>query len=1147
MFKMERSNHSRSPGKIECKGAAAGKTAGLRQERMRGMKKQGYIAVFLVMILVLGEPLSAAAFAPAEGKAGAVCSSTPGALNAVSDQEKEDNSQEEQKPLEEKSFYLDENKRVQKKQLKELHLAEAVFQMIPGEDYADSQVYFTAESQKEAEQIADLYNAELVSYEDKVAVLKTEKPVPEMLRLAEEQENDYPAVYPNFYYTLATGSAVEMKAELSEQELSRKLEQAVSNNSLYGAMWLPNDPLLGEQWHHDMVYDYAAWNTAKGENVLVAVIDSGINRTHPDLKKNIKAAVNKCSFAQNGAEDNSGHGTHVAGIIAAVADNGIGVAGVAPAAKLLAIKAGDYIKGKVGFASADIVKSINYAVSQGADVINMSLGGPSKDVPVQNAITNAADHGVVVVAAAGNAAYDMANGVKEYPACCEDVITVSSVTRSGELSYFSNYGKGIINVAAPGGSALEDYTLDIFSCYLNNAYAYMPGTSMASPVAAGTAALILSADSALRKSKNRTRAEAVANIICDKASPAGASQYFGSGIVNSAESLSLVQQSLEAPVLSIETNSKVKSGTVLQLSSNIPGAAFYYTTNGKQPTMSSERSYGSLVLNGTGNKTVKVIAAHYGRISPAATARYSLYSPVQSISIVSRNGETGVAVKKSLNLSAEVFPAEATNKKVIWSSDNTLVAEVKNGKVTGKTPGTAVITAKAADGSEVTETIAVTVYPAVTALALSQSSLELAVLGVSGLPESSELTVLCEPEHAMKRYKVTSSNERAASAVCKSDGRIEVTAVGSGSTTIKVTALDGTNKSVSCKVKVIKPARVLAIKSNTGLYGVARGKSLKLTAVQEDGATNKKLVWSSSNEAVLKVNQNGTVSAKGTGTATVTAVPADGCSAGAAAEVKVYEATSSIQLAKREAVLYVPGASQTVQISVSPNPAQGTMGQYLFQSKNPKVAAVSETGLVRGIGKGKTQIIVKAADGTNKTAVFKVSVIKPVTRLQIYNQEAVALNKSVKLKTIITPADASNQKLNWISSDPAVVSVDKNGKITGKRAGGSAVIQAVAADGSGATQSMKVTVYNAAKFLSFDNKKVQKSKSISIPAGYYTQVPVYIGPSGCYKSVSVTSSNPSVARFQNGNIYAISKGTATITYKTVDGTNKKAALKIKVT
>lgn len=1106
------------------------------------MKKKGWIALFLAIVLVFGDPMAVLAHAEIS-QIEALHSSTPGAIETPVNEEEADIPQ---KPPKEKQFFLDENKRAEKRQLKELELAEAVEYMVPGEDYMENQVYFTAGNREEAEKTAELYGGNLVAYEDQVAVIQVQEPVAEVIEQAEDENNEFPAVYPNLLYTLATGAAVEIVEEPAKKIAPERVEEAVSRNSLYGAAWMPDDPLLGGQWHHDMVYDYAAWNTAKGEDVLVAVIDSGINRTHPDLVHNIKAAVNKCSFAQNGAEDNAGHGTHVAGIVAAAANNGIGVAGVAPAAKLLAVKAGDYIKGKVGFASADLVKSINYAVGQGANVINMSLGGPGKDIPLQKAITKAVDHGVVVVVAAGNEAYDMANGVKEYPACCEDVITVASVTYTGEPSYFSNSGKGIINIAAPGGSGTENNELDILSCYLNGKYAYLPGTSMASPVVAGAAALILSADSSLRKAKNRTSAEAVAKILYDKATFAGDEKYFGSGIVNSAESLSLLEVPLQAPVLSIPANSRVKSGTVLTFSNEIPGVEYFYTTNGKQPTTSSEQSYGSIVLNGTGNKTIKVIGVHYGRVSPVATAKYSLYSPVQSISIKSKNGESGVAVKKSLNLTAEVFPEDATNKKLIWSSDQPSVAEVKNGRVTGKAPGNAVITAKAADGSEILETMEVIVYPAVTELSFNKASLQLAVSGIGGFSETYDLAVLCNPDNAMKKYKVSSSNDKVARAFQKQDGTIEITAVGSGSATIKATALDGTNRSASCKVKVLKPARLLSLKSNTGIFGVAKGKSLKLTAKQEEGATNKKLKWKSSDEEIIKVNGSGTVSAKGTGTATVTVFPADGYSEGISEKITVYEPTKAIQLLQKEAVLYTIASYDTVQISVSSDPAKGTMESYQYKSKNPKIATVSDSGLVKGVGNGTTQIVVKAADGTNKTAVFKVSVVKPVSRLQIINQEGIALKKSLKMQTFITPSDATNRKLTWISSDPTVVSVDRNGKITGKKLGGSAVIKASTTDGTGLSVSVRVTVYSPAKFLSFNSKKLQKSGTISIPAGYYTQIPVYIGPAGCYKSVSITSSKPSVAKFQDGKVYALSKGTATITFRTVDGTNLKATLKVKV-
>lgn len=216
------------------------------------------------------------------------------------------------------------------------------------------------------------------------------------------------------------------------------------------------------------------WRVTQGDGVKVAVLDTGIDTDHPDF---VGAVVASKDFTGDGIEDANGHGTHTAGIIGARA-NGYGFVGVAPKC--------DLIIGKVladdGYGSYEwIADGVDWAVAEGADIINLSLGGPYSDPSMFTAIYNALAAGVSVCCAGGNEGSLLQNSIG-FPGRYGGVITVASHDHNGRPSGFSSRG-GEIDIMAPGS--------DIWSTYLDGGYASLSGTSMASPFAAGVCALIL--------------------------------------------------------------------------------------------------------------------------------------------------------------------------------------------------------------------------------------------------------------------------------------------------------------------------------------------------------------------------------------------------------------------------------------------------------------------------------------------------------------------------------------------------------------------------------------------------------------------------------------------------------------------------------
>ncbi|MDE3840682.1 peptidase S8 [Bacillus methanolicus] len=289
----------------------------------------------------------------------------------------------------------------------------------------------------------------------------------------------------------------------------------------------PNDLLYREQyqWNLPVIQTEAGWDVTRGdEKIIIAVVDTGVDLNHPDLRKRLTKGYNVLEN-NDYPDDDNGHGTHVAGIIASETNNREGVAGITWYNKIMPIKA----MGAEGYGTTfDIAKGIIWAADHGADVINLSLGNYQPSSLMKEAVKYAYEKNAVIISAAGNDN----SSQPSFPAAYPEVLGVSAVSYTGQRAPFSNYGD-YIDVSAPG--------VQIPSTYFNQQYAALSGTSMASPHVAGLAGLILSANPELT---NKEVMDIIKNTAYDLGSP-GKDIDFGSGLIDVKKALQAVNSKID--------------------------------------------------------------------------------------------------------------------------------------------------------------------------------------------------------------------------------------------------------------------------------------------------------------------------------------------------------------------------------------------------------------------------------------------------------------------------------------------------------------------------------------------------------------------------------------------------------------------------
>lgn len=1018
-----------------------------------------------------------------------------------------------------------------------------------GTEYASGRVVTFADSREEAEMIAEAYHAEIDTFDMGVLTLKLGegRTVREAVRAAASQDNTLPAVWPDYRRELYGEMSFEVEEDIPSVETYAEVF-----DELYG----DRDPYLDPadnhyQWFHTAIGSPYAWDAGyTGQSVVVGIIDSGVS-LNPDLDANVIGRRDFCDETPD-ALDCRQHGTHVAGIIAALA-NGVEGTGVAPDAKIYNARVFGDDATKSGYDST-IMRAILYLISEEnnatkevnkeeprVNIINMSLGGSGDTSGFQAVIDKAYAKGVIVFAATGNDG-DLA---MMYPASYEHVIAVSATDKNNERAYFANYGP-ITDLSAPG--------VDIWAAYTdgkgNSGYASLQGTSMSCPVAAGQAAVILSGQSdlpALQEKTGAQKVDALEAIMKENAVSVG--NGMGRGITSLTKVFNLTAASAKpnAPSISVVDNSGDTGQSVQVTITAQAGMKLCYTTNGKNPVYKNETAGTGTVfvddntvtftIDGSqaAQGTVKAFAINEaGVVSQTRSGRYKLSPYIKTITVT---GPTRVEKGKSIRLTAAAAPSYAADKALIWDLRDAAGQTVDAAKIR--------------------------------------------------IDANGKITASSNADAGIYTITVRAKDNGGAETACE----IEVIETGQAVSSL---VFDKTAGNTKWELWITKDVPEPMLDLAEQLIAKEKDAEGNLTQISKD-RLDKYVTWSSSKPAVAAVDDQGVVTAKSAGSATITAKAKDNGSKKATIKVTVKQGVTDITITTADGntqprfFTVAAGKSMTLKASVDPAKPTNKKVQWSISPQTENVKIGSSTGKItvaKGTPSGSYTVTAEAADGKGAAAVQVVQVYGgAIGRVSLSETKATLYTKTIdetktNTKTItatLTGADGATDfdpnAYTVTSSNPSVVSAETEAGIDGKiqitltASGdkyGKAKVTVAATDGSNKKAVCTVTVSGGIKSVSLQDSSGRKAGSQTLfrTAGTSGKAPVsktlkavIAGSDGANTAAyDVESSNPSLVKVaidKETNEVTLraggkSTGKAKITLKATDGSGKKASVNVTV-
>lgn len=989
-------------------------------------------------------------------------------------------------------------------------------------DYLQGAFYYEAKNENEAKLIAEIYNAELLSYGYGIATVQidnygTEDILETCVKTSKELEGklSLPKIYAD----------TKVYAAFEEDETDEEIELQMT----YGGY---------DDWSHEANGDYAAWNYATGAGVRVAILDTGA-ATHRDIRYTERhnafaddytdpanARANHGSY--NDVVDNSGHGTAVAGIIAGKGgNNNESVIGVAPDARLISIKCLEKYGSEVYGDTATVIRGIYMAIEHNCKIVNISFNDKAVDGSLyEKAVNEAVNSGLIIVCSAGNTA----NSAVTYPATCENVICVSSTrkTESGQVfdSSYSCYGD-YVDFAAPGtGIMCAAYGA-------KDAYEVENGTSISAAMMSGALALYVERNPELKKIVTKDATEKAMVALKKTVTDAGEANWddkYGHGIINTAMLIGTGAFNMTAsPKLSI-AGGVIQSDVGIRMYSLNGDSSIYYTVDGTVPTQNSlkysaERDAMGLIYlpENVGQVCVKAVS-----ISPVGT------TPVTE--------HVFNVVPSSIKIEDSKYVYNGELGRTGFAHDYAPVKSITRGK---DMP-----------------------YQLFTMDLNGGDSVQI-VLKASGF--NGELYLICDeimktydirPVTAAKvdaryertiKYSNATRNKQKLKIVVTSGELLQGQTLGSGSG--KYTLNVDTTRNIS-RLSLILPRT-----------GMVKGTSMQVAAVITPyDAVNKKVTWRLTdkygeevNKAYAAIDVNGKITVKTDVTSatqyTVRATSVADENLYAESKFTVYPVVTRIESIEDKIDLTSNGSNKTYDLSknfvITPT---NSLGQYKYTSANKKVATVDDKGLVTAVGPGSTVITTTAADGSNKKCTCRVNVttlvssitLSPATKVDPVSTYYPACADSViRIDAAVLPANASNKKIqygfdglvpNGISIVGNKIIIDK-----GVAAGQVFTVSATALDGSGRKNTLRFKTYSRPFLIELNEEKLKLDTVTNKTAVLKATVKdENDNVTGVLQNVKWESSDTKVATVSDsGTVTVVGKGRAKIKATACDGSKVK--------
>ncbi len=503
--------------------------------------------------------------------------------------------------------------------------------------------------------------------------------------------------------------------------------------------------------------------------------------------------------------------------------------------------------------------------------------------------------------------------------------------------------------------------------------------------------------------------------------------------------------------------------------------------------------------------------------------------PVESIEI--NGGDLIVNIGEQPVINVTVRPDDATVKDIIYSSDNENVVTIdKNGRISTVGEGKAVISVSSKDDPTKSDTITVTVKNPVTDIEVDKNDI------VINKGENETITVTVNPNNATnKEVEFSSTNENIVTV--NKDGKI--TAVGEGTAIITVKSKDNPDITETVVVTVKIPVTEITAADD---FTINLGESKNVEAKTNDDATNKGLIYDSSNPGAVKVDSDGNAVAVGEGSAIITITSKDNPDITETVTVTVKIPAEDIIINNSD---YELNIGETEKISAVVKPDNTTNKTLTYKSYNENVAIVDSEGKITAVGEGSTTITITSEDNPSVKTEVTVTVKIPVDKVIIVEDSFdLEIGDTDALTTIITPENATNKDVIYKSSDESVVTVDENGNIT---AIGEGIAKITATLKSDSTKTDEVTISVKKPHINVDNVEADKTE-IVLEIGETDKITTTVTPDNAtVKDVIFESDNESVAKVDSsGNIIAVGEGTATITVKSKDDNSKYDLITVKV-